>query len=253
MMSPALPVRPRSSSIAVRAVLSRAYDLLVHRDVSGLENVPKQGPCLVVFNQLSLFDTPLVSISIPRPDVTGLVSRDYRRNVVYRVLIEQGGGMWIRRGASDRRALEDALAALAGGWAVGISPEGRRSRTGGLIEAKPGAAFLAIQSGAPILPLAFTHTDRMAASLRRFRRITIGVRFGIPFTLPALEGRGRKQRLRHATDVIMCRLAAQLPVEYRGVYASHPGLRAGGLEPGGARQWTAGLSTSSGIREGGAA
>ena len=252
-MSSTVPTRPRPGSIVVRAALSRAYDLICRRDVSGLENVPRRGPCLVVFNQLSLFDTPLLSISLPRADVTGLVARDYRGNPFYRVLVEQGGGLWLRRGGSDRRALEGALEALQRGWAVGISPEGRRSPTGGLIEAKPGAAFLAIESGAPVLPLAFTQTDRLGASLKRLRRITIGVRFGTPFTLPPPEGRGRKQQLRHATDVIMCRLAALLPEEYRGVYGSHPGLGASGPGPAGGRPRAVALSMAGEIEQGGAA
>jgi 1-acyl-sn-glycerol-3-phosphate acyltransferase len=230
---------PRWRSTALRFALSRVLDVLARRRISGVENIPREGPCLLVFNQMSLVDTPLLSVLVPRPDVTGLVAKDYRTNPLYRFLVECGGGMWIRRGASDRAALEGALGALKAGWVVGISPEGRRSRTGGLIPGKPGPAFLARHSGAPIVPVGFADTGRLAAEWRRLRRPTITIRVGKPFQLPPAQGRGRKQRLRADTDFIMCRIAAMLPPRYHGAYAAHPYLGAessGTLQVGEERQ-----------------
>jgi 1-acyl-sn-glycerol-3-phosphate acyltransferase len=198
--------------------------LVARREVTGIENIPRSGACLVVFNQTSVFDTPIVNTLVPRADVTGLVALDYRRNPFYRVLIEAGGGMWIRRSSSDRAALQAALRALERGWVVEISPEGRRSPTGALVRAKPGAAFLATRTGAPVVPVAFTNTENLAASLRRLRRSTITVRVGEPFQLDPIDGGNRHLRLLDATDQVMCRVAALLPPRYRGVYAGHPYL-----------------------------
>lgn len=217
---------PTRGSTALRFALSRVLDVLARRRISGVENIPREGPCLLVFNQMSLVDTPLLSVLVPRRDVTGLVAKDYRTNPVYRFLVECGGGMWIRRGASDRAALEGALGALKAGWVVGISPEGRRSRTGGLIPGKPGPAFLARHSGAPVVPVGFADTDLLAAQWRRFRRPTITIRVGAPFQLPPARGRGRKQRLQADTEFIMCRIAELLPSRYHGAYATHPDLGA---------------------------
>jgi 3-oxoacyl-[acyl-carrier protein] reductase len=97
---PAVPNRPRWSSVILRAAVSALLGRLARREISGLDNIPRRGPCLVVFNQMSLFDTPLISVLVPRRDVTGLVARDYRRNPFYRVLIEYGGG----RGSDATRA-----------------------------------------------------------------------------------------------------------------------------------------------------
>ena len=83
--------RPATNPVGVLSVLAA-------RRVFGLERIPLAGPCLLVFNQLSLVDTPLLSVLVPRRDVTGLVAHDYARNPVYRFLVECGGGMWIRRG-----------------------------------------------------------------------------------------------------------------------------------------------------------
>lgn len=219
------PARPTLRSTLLRAALASLLGALARLRISGVENIPRHGACLLVFNQMSLVDTPLLSVIVPRRDVTGLVAQDYRGHPVYRFLVECGGGMWIRRAAADRAALEAGLEALRHGWVVGISPEGRRSPTSALIRGKPGTAFLARRSGAPIVPVAFANTDNVAAAWRRFSRPTIDIRVGEPFELPPLDGRSRRDRRRDDTDRIMCHIAALLPPRHRGVYAEHPYLR----------------------------
>lgn len=209
----------------VRRAVSAILTVLTRRQVYGLQNIPRHGPCLVVFNQMSVFDTPLVNVLVPRRDVTGLVALDYRRNLFYRLIVEAGGGMWIRRCSADRAALRGALEALERGWVVEISPEGRRSPNGALVRAKRGPAFLATRTGVPIVPVAFTNTEHLAASLRRLRRPTITIRVGEPFRLGPVDGSHRGRRLREAADEMMCRVAALLPPRYRGVYADHPYLK----------------------------
>ena len=81
--------RPRLTALATRRVVSGLLHCMVRREVTGLENVPLTGACLIVLNQLSFFDTPLVRVIIPRPDVTGLVARSYRDNPFFRFVIEQ--------------------------------------------------------------------------------------------------------------------------------------------------------------------
>jgi 1-acyl-sn-glycerol-3-phosphate acyltransferase len=199
--------------------------VLTRQVISGIENLPVQGPCLVVFNQASIFDTPLVNALVPRRDVTGLVAWDYRRNLFYRVLIEAGGGLWIRRSSPDRSALRAAQDALDRGWVVEISPEGRRSPTGALVKAKPGPAFLATRAGVPVVPVAFSGTAAIASSLRSLRRPTVTIQVGKPFRVDALcGGANRRDGLREAADRMMCRIAALLPPAERGVYAGHPYL-----------------------------
>jgi 1-acyl-sn-glycerol-3-phosphate acyltransferase len=212
-------------STLLRVVLRSVLRGLAHLRISGLENIPRRGPCLVVFNQMSVVDTPLMSTLVPRRDVTGLVARDYRAHPVYRLLVECGGGIWIRRRTGDRAALETALEALRQGWVVGISPEGRRSPTRALIHGRPGPAFLARRSGVPIVPVGFANTDNLAEDWKRFRRPTIEIRIGEPFALPPPDEARRKERRRDDTDRIMCRIAALLPPRHRGVYADHPYLK----------------------------
>ena len=77
-----------TTAVVTRGFASRLLHVMARCEVRGLENVPSTGECLIVFNQLSLFDTALVPTIVPRPDITGPVSRSYRRNRFFRFLIE---------------------------------------------------------------------------------------------------------------------------------------------------------------------
>jgi len=109
-----------------------------------------------------------------------------------------------------------------------IAPEGTRSRTGSLIEAKPGASYLATKLNRPIVPVGITGTEDQAllSNLKKLRRSHIIVTAGPVFTLPALPRKNRDEALKQYTDDIMCHIAALLPEKYRGVYANHPKLKA---------------------------
>ncbi len=216
---------------AMRAVLNTLFAALTRRRVFGAEHVPTEGPCLLVFNHLSRLDGPLLYTAVPRPDLSALVTADYRRRPLHRVLIEAAGGVWVRRGAGDRAALAAALDLLEQGRIVAVAPEGRISPTEALVEAKPGPAYLAARANVPIVPVAVTGTERVGDGLKRLRRVTLTVRFGEPFWLPPLAPTNRKQQREAATDLIMGRLAALLPPEYRGAYADHPGSTPNELRP----------------------
>lgn len=216
----AAPNRIPRKTAALRAVIHFLMRRIARLEVVGAGNLPRHGPALLVFNQLSLLDTPLMTMLGGRRDVTGLVARDYRDNPFYRFVLEWGGSIWLRRSAPHHTALKQALEALSRGWLVAISPEGRRSPTGALIRARRGAAFLARRSGVPIVPVAITNTHRVTTSLLRLRRARVTVRIGRPFRLPEDGTSPGGEQLGSDTDAIMRRLAALLPPEYRGVYES---------------------------------
>jgi 1-acyl-sn-glycerol-3-phosphate acyltransferase len=209
----------------LHSTLNALFGMLSKRQVIGLENLPTAGPCVLVFNHVSNFDPPLLFTLIRRRDATGLVADNYRDRPFYRFIVEGSGGTWLKRGASDRAALETALALLNNGWLVGIAPEGRRSPSRSLIEGKPGPAFLALHAGALIVPAGLSNTDQLGPALKQMRRITLTIRFGKPFMLPAPDGRDNKAHLRFCTEMIMCHIAALVPEPYRGVYAHHPELQ----------------------------
>lgn len=111
------------------------------------------------------------------------------------------------------------------GGDLGVAPEGTRCHTGGLMSAKTGAAYLANLTSVPIIPFAITGTDTAVSKLKQIHRPLLKVRIGDPFTLPPIDRCDRNMLLERYTDEIMCRIAAMLPAEYRGIYSDHPRLR----------------------------
>ena len=191
----------------------------------GLEHIPQVGGVLQAVNHLSWVDGPLIFAVYPRRDVTALAANKYRRNPLSRWLLDSAGVIWVDRENPEPRALKEAVRFLREGGLVGIAPEGTRSKSGGLMPAKPGVAFLAKQAGVPIQAVAVTGTERVFRELARFRRPRVRVAFSPTFDLPPADGAGRDELLTRYADEIMCRIAALLPEEYRGVYAEHPRLQ----------------------------
>jgi 1-acyl-sn-glycerol-3-phosphate acyltransferase len=208
----------------VRGFVAVLYRIGAEVHIKGAENVPPGGPLLIAMNHLSYFDPPLVLISVPRK-MTVFAARKYRRNPFLRILFEGMGCIWVRQAEADHDALRSALERLKAGAALGISPEGTRSRaTHALQPARNGAAFLASRSGVPVLPLALWGTDHLASDLRHLRRGKVFIRIGKPFQINA-SPRAKGAALDEITEKIMSAIAALLPPEYRGVYADHPRLQ----------------------------
>jgi 1-acyl-sn-glycerol-3-phosphate acyltransferase len=132
------------------------------------------------------------------------------------------GIIWVHRGRPDRKALRAALDALEQGRMVTLAPEGRQSVTGGLEEGTEGAAFLALKSGAPIVPVALTGTeiDHVDAHLKRWRRTPVSLTVGKPFFIREQED--RQAMMRDGTRQIMESLAGLLPDSYRGKFTTPP-------------------------------
>ena len=107
-----------------------------------------------------------------------------------------------------------ALAVIAAGQPLGFFPEGHRSESGQLIRGRPGIAYVAQHSGAPIVPLAVSGTRR--ARLGAFWRRDILFSVGPPFRASDLGATPNDQQA--VADAIMRRVAALLPPEQRGVY-----------------------------------
>jgi 1-acyl-sn-glycerol-3-phosphate acyltransferase len=170
-------------------------------------------------------DAPLIFSVLERQDATGLVGDSYKRHPIIRWVVMIVDGIWIDRDGADLGALREARQMLQGGGLLGIAPEGTRSKTGALICAKTGAAYLAdMAGGVPVIPIAITGTEKLFKELARLRRPSISIRFGEAFNLPPLDRRDRATTLERNTDEIMCHIATLLPPVYRGVYAEKPRL-----------------------------
>jgi len=190
----------------------------------GMEYLPKEGGVIIATNHLSRIDIPVLFMIPTRPDITALVTDKYKAYPIIRWFTTTAHGIWIDRTKADFTAFRVAIDALKEGKALGISPEGTRSTTGGLIPGKQGTVLLALKSKMPIVPVGLVGTAEMLPTLAKLRKPEMIARFGPMFTLPELEREDREGQLQRMTDEVMCRIAAVLPENLRGVYADHPRL-----------------------------
>lgn len=210
-----------------RWLIRLMFRLIARVEVVGLENVPASGGMVAVTNHIGRLDPGLAYCLLDRDDVIMLVAEKYREVAITRWLAEAVNGIWVDRFNADMSAVRTCLRRLKQGGVMVIAPEGTRSPTGALIQARSGAGYLAAKTGAPIVPTAIVGTEdaRVKARLKRLKRIDVRVYFGQPFKLPPLPVDGREVALQAYDDEIMCRIAALLPPERRGVYAEHPRLK----------------------------
>ena len=183
------------------------------------ENIPAQGPVILATNHLSQIDTPVLFANPRRQDATAFVTTKYKHNAFVKWFTNAAEGIWIDRDIADFSAISKATKQLAKCKLLGIAPEGTRSKSGKLQEGKPGTIMLALKTHTPIVPVALTGTQDALKQLSRFRRPHITATFGEAFTLPEFEPRHRSEELKRWTEILMRKIAAMLPEEYRGFYA----------------------------------
>jgi 1-acyl-sn-glycerol-3-phosphate acyltransferase len=215
--------------------LIRLLTPTIRLTIEGLEHVPAKGPVIVVCNHVHNADPALVSIAFPRP-LHFMAKKEAFAVPLLPRLMRLVGAFPVDRGKADRWAIRRAEATLAQGIAVGMFPEGTRSVVQSLQPAHPGAAMIALRTGAPVQPAAITGSERLPGNGSKSRpkhvrapepdHAGVRVRFGPLFILPR-EIDGRKLTSRQATDLMMAEIARLLPPDYRGVYAG-PGTECGG-------------------------
>lgn len=210
----------------LRSIVRFMMRIIARIELHGLENVP-DGNLIGASNHLGRLDTAAMLCVIDRQDLIMPVAEKYKNHPFFGAIGRAANAIWLNRFEADFSALREILARMEKGGLLVIAPEGTRSRTEAMQEAKLGVAFLASKSGYPVIPVAITGTEDRAVleNLKRFRRSTIVVKVGKPFKIEFPKGRGREQAMRKAADEIMCRIGAMLPEKYRGFYADHPRLK----------------------------
>ena len=237
---PSSPPEPKPRSQLIRPEITRLPRLTIWRRVFrclaialvrlvvwlftrartyGFEHIPRQGPVLVVSNHLGDADL-VVGMALSPVKVDALSKAELYDFPILGKAMDAYGVIWVHRGQPDRHALRAALDGLRQGRFIAIAPEGRESVTGALEQGTEGAAYLSLKAGVPVLPLTFTGTEnvRIYGNLKRLRRTDVSMTAGAPFRLEELPD--HKRAIELGTQQIMCALAAQLPPEYQGVYAS---------------------------------
>jgi len=182
--------------------------LLFRVEGRGAEHVPAEGPVLIVANHSSILDPPLVGGMCPR-QLTFLAKAELFRIPGFGGLIRRLGAQPLRREGADPSALRTAQRVLAEGKALLVFPEGTRGDEGDLREPKAGAALLAVQSGATVVPAYVRGSGRAWPRGRRLPRpVKVVVTFGAPLRFLRPTGADRKAYYEAASRQMMAAIAA---------------------------------------------
>jgi len=205
----------------IHFIIRLLINLIARVEIVGAENLPDEGGYVIASNHIGRLDAFMVYYVLNRYDIIMLVAEKYRDHAITRWMARMVDGIFVDRFIPDVRAMREAMKRLRGGGVLAIAPEGTRSSTGALIQARPGGIYLAWKAGVPIVPVALTGTEDALVrdKLQRLRRLRIKIHAGQAFTLPPeAKGRDRDALLQEYTDDVMYRIAALLPEDMRGVY-----------------------------------
>jgi 1-acyl-sn-glycerol-3-phosphate acyltransferase len=183
----------------VRAIVTPICLLLYRTRAIGVENVPKTGPLILAPNHFSQMDHFFTGVYLRR-QVRFMAKSQLFGPPVLTYVYKHGGVFPVRRGHHDDEAFKTAFTILDRDEMMLIYIEGGRSRSGELGEPKRGIGQLALESGAPVVPVAI-HGSAGVRRWRRFRFPKVTVQFGEPLSFPVEESPSRERQLEVATEV----------------------------------------------------
>ncbi len=212
-----------------RILLAPVTRLVFRPRIIGRHNVPKSGAVLIASNHLSFADSIVITLVAPR-SVSFLAKASYFtgtgfRGAMSRAFFSGVGAIPVERGAGQaaQAALDSGLQVLERGEAFSIYPEGTRSLDGRLYKGRTGVAWLALTSGALVVPVAFTGTQNLqpvGSKLPRVARVTVV--FGAPLDLSVHDDAGSGRARRAATDAVMEAIHRMSGQELANVYNEPP-------------------------------
>ncbi|GAA4967314.1 lysophospholipid acyltransferase family protein [Actinoplanes utahensis] len=211
----------------IKSAMGPVLRAAVRLEVHGQENVPANGPVLLASNHLSIVDSTFLPLAMSRP-VTFMAKAEYftGRHPLYRFtswFMSSSGQVPVDR--NNQRAavaaLEPCLRVLESGGVFCIYPEGTRSLDGRLYRGRTGAAWLALNSGAAVVPVAMVGTGKVLPPGRTVPRpAKVKVIFGKPVDLSVHGTDPSNARARRAaTDTVTAAIAAISGQEYVPRYA----------------------------------
>lgn len=225
------PVRHRPSLVywLVRGILRPLVRLVYRPKITGADQVPLQGPVLFASNHLSFVDSIVIPLAAPRP-VQFLAKSHYFtgtgvRGWISRSFFESIGAVGVERGAGSQAqaALDQGRRILEAGSAFALYPEGTRSLDGRLYRGRTGVAWLALTTGATVVPVGLVGTQEIQPVGARFPRVRhVEVHFGAPLDLSSHGAASSGRARRTATDEIMRSIHALSGQELAGAYNESP-------------------------------
>jgi 1-acyl-sn-glycerol-3-phosphate acyltransferase len=183
----------------VRILITLPTLVLFRTRAIGMKNVPRSGPLILAPNHFSQMDHFFVGLYLRRK-VRFMAKSQLFGPPVLTYIFSHGGVFPVRRGHRDEEAFKTANLLLEQGEMMLIYAEGGRSRTGRLGEVKPGLGRIALESGAPTIPIAI----HGSASVRRWKGLRfpkVTVQFGEPLAFPVERNPSRERQLQIASEI----------------------------------------------------
>ncbi|MCF2531249.1 lysophospholipid acyltransferase family protein [Yinghuangia soli] len=212
----------------MKAIIAPLLRLFFRPEVEGRENIPERGPAILASNHLSFSDSFFLPAMVPRR-VTFLAKSDYftGRGIKGRLtaaFFRGAGQVPVDRtgGTASEAALNAGLKVLGHQALLGIYPEGTRSPDGRLYRGKTGIARMALESGAPVIPVVMIDTEKIQPPGKVIPKVMrVGIKIGEPLDFSRYEGmEDDRFILRSITDEIMYALMELSGQEYVDVYAA---------------------------------
>jgi glycerol-3-phosphate dehydrogenase (NAD(P)+) len=171
--------------LIVRAVLQPFFHVYFRMARIGREHIPTRGPVIIAANHRSFLD-PFVIGTMARRPLYYVAKQELFRNRLQAWILNALGAFPVRRGAADEDMVSTAKAILERGDIVLIFPEGTRTRPGSLGRPKRGVGRLALETGAPVVPVAVIGTEDVRRGWR-IRPRKVRIRAGRPLRFPQVE------------------------------------------------------------------
>jgi 1-acyl-sn-glycerol-3-phosphate acyltransferase len=210
-----------------RLVLTLPTILIYRLRAIGLENVPRSGPLVLAPNHFSQMDHFFIGAYLRR-QIRFMAKSQMFGPPVLTYIYKHGGVFPVRRGQRDEEAFKTAYTILDQGEMLLVYAEGGRSRSRNLGEPRPGIGRIALESGAPIVPVAI-HGSAAVRGWKRLRFPKVTVQFGEPLTFGVEPSPSRERQLEIATEVF-----GRVREMYEGL-STRSGRRAGRRSPDRAR------------------
>ncbi len=213
----------------IKVLLTPIFFVVWRIRVKGRKNVPRHGPGVIASNHVSFMESMFVPATLRRR-VTYVAKAEYFESWRTRWFFAGSGQIPLERtgGSASEAAIAAAESVLDKGHLFGIYPEGTRSPDGRLYRGKTGVARIALQTGAPLIPVGVIGTDKVLPAGKKFPRLgkRVEIIFGEPIDVDKYRRWPDEYRAARAlTDELMYEIRELTGQVYVDEYAKKPGKR----------------------------